>query len=326
MARPRVSVVVLGGTITMPPAAGTGIVPTVTGADLVAAVPGLLEIAEIIVETPFLKPGASLELSEIAGLLSRLSQQTLPADGVVIVQGTDTIEDTAFLADILWDRTATVVVTGAMRGAAAVGADGPANLEAAIRTASSAETRGLGALVVLNDEIHAASRVQKQHKSLPSAFCSLNGGPIGIVVEGEPRLFTAISSSRGPALQPASFPPVAAIKIGMGDDDRLLQALPGLGYKGVVLEGMGAGHVPAKLVPAIDELMTAMPVVLASRVSGGRILERTYGFPGSEIDLIGRGVIPAGWLSANKAALLLACMLGAGCDRPIISARFGMCG
>lgn len=326
MARPKILVVVLGGTITMARADGPGIVPTVTGAGLLAAVPGLSDIAEIRVETPFLKPGASLEPADIASLLARLFAQIDSADGVVIVQGTDTIDETAFLAHILWTEPAPIVVTGAMRGATAPGADGPANLDAAVRTAMSPLMRGMGALVVLNDEIHGAVRVEKQHKTLPSAFVSPNGGPIGILVEGEPRLLAGPGSRSVPALHPVSFPPVAVLKIGIGEDDRLLRALPALGYHGVVIEAMGAGHVPARLVPAIEELVALLPVVLASRVSGGRILERTYGFPGSEIDLIARGAIPSGWLPAHKGALLLTCMLGAGCNRADIADRFRLIG
>jgi L-asparaginase len=98
----------------------------------------------------------------------------------------------------------------------------------------------------------------------------------------------------------------------MGDDGRLLGSLPGLGYAGVVLEGMGAGHVPADVAPLVGELAARIPVVLASRAMTGHVFTHTYGYPGSEIDLIQRGVVPAGYLSGLKARLLLGLVMRSG--------------
>jgi L-asparaginase len=116
--------------------------------------------------------------------------------------------------------------------------------------------------------------------------------------------------------------PIALVSVGLGDDDRMIGAIPGLGYKGLVIEATGAGHLPGSLVPAIEQVARAMPVVLASRVPGGPIFARTYGFPGSEIDLLGRGLIGAGLLSAHKARLLLSLLVGAGRDKAAIASAF----
>ena len=96
-----------------------------------------------------------------------------------MIQGTDTIEESAFLLDLLVDSDKPVVITGAMRGADAPGADGPANLLSAAIVAAAPESRGLGTLAVLNYDIHAARFVQKSHTALPSAFLSPLVGPIG---------------------------------------------------------------------------------------------------------------------------------------------------
>ena len=188
-----------------------------------------------------------------------------------MIQGTDTIEESAFILDLLVGGDRPVVMTGAMRGADAPGADGPANLLAAARVAASPEARGLGTLVVLNYDIHAARFVQKAHTALPSAFASPLVGPLGLVAEGRPRFFAR--SPRNPVLAAADGPPapVALVKVAMGDDGRMLAGLPGLGSPGVVVEGMGAGHVHADMAPLLGDLAARIPVVLASRPTTGPV-------------------------------------------------------
>jgi len=102
----------------------------------------------------------------------------------------------------------------------------------------------------------------------------------------------------------------------------LIDALQDLGYEGAVVEGTGAGHVPQQIVERLARLSGQMPVVLATRAPGGPVFNSSYGFSGSEIDLIGRGLIPAGLLPPHKARLLLACLVGAGLSRSEIEAQF----
>lgn len=326
MTRPNVHIIVLGGTITMVPQKTGGIAPSISGADLVAAAPALPDIADITVSTPFLIPGASLSFAQMRQV-AELTGEAIAAGahGVVIVQGTDTIDETGFLLDLVHQHEQPVVITGAMRGANAAGADGPANLLAAVTVAASPQARGLGALVVLNDEIHAARFVAKLHKALPSSFGSPGFGPLGHVVEGRARIALRVSRAASPFAGPMpDAVPVALVSAGLGSDDRMIAAVPGLGYKGMVVEAMGAGHLPGNLVDAVEKAARAMPVILASRVPGGPVFAGTYGFPGSEIDLLGRGLLGAGFLSAHKARLLLALSLGAGHTLSEIDAVFGL--
>lgn len=312
--RPKLLLVSLGGTITMTASAGPGIVPTLTGADLVAAVPALAGVADIEAMSPFRLPGPSLTLAHLREVALLLNQR-LAGDiaGAVVVQGTDTIEETAFVLDLLVGGDKPVVVTGAMRGPEAPGADGPANLLASAIVATSAAARGLGALVVLNDTVHAARFVQKASTFLPSTFTSFAGGPLGHVIEGVTRIDVRVmrrqvieGGSEG------SDQPVALQTAALGDDGRGLSGLPGLGYRGLVVEAMGVGHVPAAMVPALADLTRIFPVVLSSRVASGPVFGRTYGFPGSETDLLARGLIPSGALGGLKARLLLSLLLGTG--------------
>lgn len=316
MTRPRILVVALGGTIAMTPAATGGIAPTLTGADLVAAVPGLGELAEIDARTPFQLPSASLTLPQLARVAALIDAElTAGAQGAVVVQGTDSIEESAFLLACLVQSPRPVVVTGAMRGAQMAGADGPANILAAVTVAMQAPA-GMGALVVLNDEVHAARFVRKGHTGVTSAFTSAPYGPIGHVIEGEftPALRPTPLKRYAPRADLAAgvqVPPVALIQIGLGDDGRLLSVLPGLGYRGAVLAAMGAGHVPAAMVAPIEALVAQIPVILTSRVVEGPVFTHTYGYPGSERDLLARGVIGGAALGPLKARLLLQLLLAA---------------
>ncbi len=313
-ARPRILVVSLGGTITMTASAGGGIAPTLTADDLVRSVPGIDAVAALEAVSPMRLPGPSLPLAGLVALAAQLDARLAhDVDGAVVIQGTDTIEESAYLLDVLVHADKPVVVTGAMRGPQAPGADGPANLLAAVRVAASREAHGLGTLVVLNDQVHAARFVQKTHTSLPSAFASPLAGPIGLVVEEQ--VHVHLRPARRPSLQlPATLElaPVALVRIALGDDGRLLRALPGLGYRGAVIEGTGGGHVPASVAPLLGDLAATMPVLLGTRVASGAVFTRTYGYDGSEIDLLRRGLLPTGTLSSLKARLLLAALVGGG--------------
>lgn len=321
--KPRLLMLSLGGTITMLPSDSGGIAPTLGAADLVASVPALAEVAEIEAESPMRVASPSLTLANLVEVASRLEAAFAAGiDGAVVIQGTDTIEESAFLLDLLVAGDQPVVVTGAMRGADAPGADGPANLLAAARVAAAPESHGLGTLVVLNYDIHAARFVQKSHTALPSAFLSPLMGPIGTVIEGRPRYYARID--RQPCLPVAAGPPppVALLRAAMGDDTRLLAAVADLGYAGAIIEGMGAGHVHADAAPVLGSLAARLPVVLASRVMTGPVFTRTYGYPGAEIDLIGRGLVPSGYLSGLKSRLLLGLLLRETSDRRVIADAF----
>lgn len=245
------------------------------------------------------------------------------AEGCVVIQGTDTLEETAFLLDLLIKSDRPVVVTGAMRGAQAPSADGPANILAAVIVASSPDASGSGTLVVLNNEIHAARFVQKSHTALPSAFTSPLAGPVGLVAERKARFHFRLPSRPPPFEKvPTIDVPVGLIKLGFGDDGRLLKQVLPAGFCGLVIEAMGAGHVPMGIVRTITELLESIPVVLATRVHAGPIFCATYAFPGSEIDLLERGVIASDMLSGLKARLLLSLLLRHTKNRDEIAVAF----
>ncbi|KOV82248.1 asparaginase domain-containing protein [Nocardia sp. NRRL S-836] len=297
----QVAVASLGGTITM---TGSGAVsPTLGAQDLV----GDLEVGEIATLATI--PGASLTFGTLLEAFDWADRQVAGgAAGVVVAQGTDTLEETAYFFDCLWPHEEPLVVTGAMRHPGLPGADGPANLAAAVAVAGAANSRGRGALLVLNDEIHAARWVRKSHSSLPNAFESFPG-PLGLQVEGTPRYFHP--AHRLPALpRPRTVPPVSLVEATIDDDGALLDWL---NVGGVVVAATGVGHVSEGLADAISR--ARFPVVVATRTGAGTTFRATYGFPGSESDLVKRGAVMAGWLCPRKARVLLRLALGT--DQPI---------
>lgn len=321
---PRITVFSLGGTIASTAAGGGGVAPRLDAADLVAAVPQLGTVAEVETVAFRQLPGASLTLDDAVELAGAIrGRLAAGAAGAVVTQGTDTIEEMAFALDLLVDESAPVVVTGAMRNPTLPGADGPANVLAAVAVAAAPQAVGLGCLVVLNDEIHAARFVRKTNTANPAAFGSPAAGRLGWVVENQPRLvLRAPAFSRIGALASTPVPPVGLVTMALGDDGRLLEHVASAGYAGLVVEGFGGGHVQARAVPALHELAAQLPVVLASRTGAGQVLRDTYGFTGSERDLLGVGLISAGYLDGTKARILLSLLLARGADAGAVRKAF----
>jgi L-asparaginase len=321
---PKIQVIVLGGTITMMPQPDGGVAPKLSGEDLVNAVPQLSELCELAVETPFLMPGASLTLHQVCEIAESAKEAARSGfQGIIVVQGTDTIEEVAFALDVLLDLPIPVVVTGAMRHPSTAGADGAANLLASAVVACSDQARDIGVVVVLNDEVHLARYVEKRHSNSTSAFESPVAGPIGEVVEGDFRPLWSLPD-RGMSLRRrlSGFADVALVSVSLGDDGRMLELASASFFKGIVIESLGGGHLPERMLTAVDAISLKVPLVLAKRVSGGPVLRRTYSFKGSERDLIKKGLIPAGRLSAKKARLLLAALVHASASHQEIEASF----
>src|SRR5690348_11790240 len=181
-----VAVFGLGGTIAMTQTPDGGVAPALSAPELLAAVPGLSDVEAGIRAVDFRrKPGASVSFGDLFELVAAINDALAGGcAGVVVTQGTDTIEEVAYALDLLLSTDAPVVVTGAMRNPTMAGADGPANILAAVRVALSPRARGLGCLVTLGDQVHSARWVQKTHTASPAAFTSPGRGPLGEVIEG----------------------------------------------------------------------------------------------------------------------------------------------
>lgn len=308
----QVAVFTLGGTISM--TGDAGVTPTLGVEELLEAVPSLRTGPPVVGRSLMRKPGANITFDDLvdvgAAIRAAVSEG---ATGVVVIQGTDTIEETAFALDILVaDLDEPVVVTGAMRNPTLPGADGPANIHAAVHCAASPSMHGLGVTVVMNDTIDAAVRVQKRHASLTSAFRSTPHGALGWFQEDTPVIvdrtrvrFELPSIGKTPVRVPL-------VSITMDVDPESLDAVVGTEPDGLVVEAFGVGHVPSVAAHILADAAASLPVVLATRTRGGSVHRSTYGFVGSERWLLERGLISAGWLDPIKARVLTVLALRAG--------------
>jgi L-asparaginase len=290
-----------------------------TGAELVAGVPRIGEIADVTVEqvTNVASGALTHEIwRNLALRITDLQRAPNPPVGFIVTQGTDTMEETAFFLSLTVGGCSPVVVTGAMRQANWVGADGPANLLNSVRTAIAPASRGRGTVVVMNDEIFAARDVVKTNSTRPNAFSAPNDGVLGVadpdtLVYNRP----APDSTRGcpsPTFDPAAlvaFPRVDVVYAHIGADSVAVDALVAAGAKGIVVAGVGRGGTTPAMGRALRRASERGVVVVTSTRSGsGRV--------GSEMspDTLaalapGRGArIGAADLNAQKARVLL--MLG----------------
>lgn len=326
MSGPIVAVASLGGTITMTTTADGGLAPTMGADELISSVPGLGRAASLRTVTLASVPSASLSTGDISRALRWAHAEVdKGAVGVVIIQGTDTLEETTYLLDLYWDRPEPLIITAAMRAPQRPGSDGPANLLAAVVTAVHPTSRNLGVLAVMNDEIHAARRVTKSDSMAVEAFRSPVFGPLGRVVEGRP-----VYGNRPPRPVPLPTPDnwdngprVALLTTHLDDTGELLSLTSESGYDGIVLAALGVGHVSAEVADSVTKAVTRTHVIVATRTGAGPTAEHTYDFPGSETDLTSRGAVLASWLTPVKARLLLVAMIRLGYDVESIRSEFG---
>lgn len=317
---PRVLVLSTGGTIA---AAGYAGHRELHAGDLLAAVPGLAQIAQVSAADPFTL-GSSDFTPEILWQLARRIEAAFAADpglaGVVVTQGTDAIEESAFFLDLTLAVDRPVVVTGAMRLPADGAPDGPRNLENAVRLAASPATRGLGVLVTLYDEIHAAREVRKVHAIALSAFASPASGPVGYL-DGDrihlvSRPLRRLTIPAAPDGRPGSVEPrVDLVVAHVGNAGRQVRDSLAAGVRGLVVELFGRGNSPDLLR---EEFTAArrrgVTVVLTTRTGNGRVVVSQA--------LRDLGVVAGEDVDGLKARMVLVLALGATEDPAVLQSYF----
>jgi len=290
--------------------AGARALPKLDAEALLAQVPALAGVRDLRARSVSSLPGAHLSGADVLLLARAAREESAAGRGVVIAHGTDTLEETAVLCDVLHGGDEPIVLTGAIKPSSAPGADGPANLVDAVAAAGAAETAGLGALVAFAGELHAARAVRKVSSTSPRAFGSPSSGPIGTVAEGRTRIF-ARPSRPDPLPAPANLDArVPIVPTYLGDDGTGLRAAVRDGADAIVFVALGAGHVNPAVLAALREAAGAVLVAITVRPERGTLLQGTYGFEGAEGDLRATGALPAASLSPQAARMILLAGLG----------------
>ncbi|SFP40549.1 asparaginase [Salibacterium halotolerans] len=299
-----------GGTIAMQKDAGNGGITTGEKNPLQQSQIPAAGTHHIISEELMHLPSPHMTPADMVSLYHSMNDRIrrFHADGVVITHGTDTMEETAFLLDLFHESSLPVVLTGAMRSGSDLSPDGPLNLAAAVHTAASDQAYGAGVLVVMNEEIHAASDVMKMHTSNAAAFQSPGSGPLGRAVNNQIQFNHRPVPKRTFQVGPMDKK-VLLLKTYTGMEQEILSHLFSLPLDGVVLEGMGIGNIPPAVAALVHSLLErGVPVVLTSRCPGG-IVQDVYSYEGGGRRLKEAGVLFTEGLSGPKARLLLTAAL-----------------
>lgn len=326
--RPRVALIATGGTIDALGAdrldlafyleTGRRLGP----GQLLARIPEASEVADVV-EVPFrARPSHAFRDADLLEV-GRVVEEAVAAgaDGVVVTHGTNTLEETAYFLHLTARTERPIVVTGAMRPASALSADGDLNLLNAIRVAADPRAAGLGVLVLLDDRIYSAREVTKGATFRTDAFVARDAGPLGVAdADGtivwshrlvRPHTLATPFDVRGRA----GLPRVDVVVSYVGADGTAIDAFVAVGAEGIVAAATGAGYPTPAEVEALGRAVEAgVLVCVASRVGSGRVARSP--------SMAARGWVAAGDLVPWKARLLLSLALTRSKDPDEIQAWF----
>jgi L-asparaginase len=309
-----VHVLATGGTIASRPGRDGRVLASDPVSGLLQAA-GDVEGVTVRAEEVFRLGSYRLQLSDALELARRVRDAASEADGVVVTHGTDTMEESAYLVDLLHAGRQPVVFTGAQRHVEAVDGDGPRNLRDAVRLAGEPAAAGLGAVVAMAGRVLAARYATKVHTTALEAFDAPEPGQLGTIRPDAVRI--DVPPRRGTAFDlddvPADLPRVDVVPLHLGVDGTFVRAAREAGARGIVLDAFGTGNVtPGVLEEAEKALADDVVVLVSSRCHAGPV-SPTYG-AGGGADLAAAGAVLAGDLRAPKARLLLTLVLATTSD------------
>ena len=304
---PLVAVIATGGTIASERADNGASKPSLTGESLLSLLPDMpvmLRPIELMA-----KDSASLTLADMQEISDGVGDLLDDADvsGIVVLHGTDAMEETALLVHLQHELNKPVLFTGAQFTADHPKADGPANLTAAIAAAADQANMGRGVLVCFGGRLLPAWGLYKYSSDVVDAFrqARLIDNP------ASPRLATSLGKVR-----------VDMVAIYPGCDSVHVDASLRAGADGIVLAALGSGNANSRLVEAVKRCESAgVPVVVSSRVPDG-LLMSSYGGGGGGHDLVEAGAIHSSTLRPGQARILLAALIASGATAEFTAQAF----
>ncbi len=263
------------------------------------------------------QPSSHYSMRMIADLVQVLSKTVVDgADGVVVTCGTDTLEEISYMVDLYWAYPQPLVFTTSIYPTDYPGSDAKLNLLQAARASMSRECWGLGVLVCVQEQLFAASEITQAANQRRDSFDAPGKGAIAqfvgerVDVLRQPRRASVLEGSVTPARD------VELLYASLGAGEKLLELLSSDQrgeIDGLVIAGMGDGHVPPSWIPRIKKfLRDEIPVVITTRCLEGHTLSAFCSFEGSASRLFEMGALDGGPLRPTQARLKLAVGLGAG--------------
>lgn len=316
----KVVVLTTGGTIASIKNAQTGLYASgaLEGEKLIdidrLGLPKDLDIS-IAVESVFQVPSSAMNTTRLCTLYDRIMQHTSDPDvlGIVVTHGTDTLEESSYFMDLIYNGESPIVFTGAQRSPDEEGTDAFINIRDAIITASAQEARGLGVLVVFNEGIYAARTVHKGHAYKVQTFDSPEYGQLGFVDKGTCWIRQRPCGREYYRIQ-EPIPCVEIVKASLGSDGKVLQVLCDMGVKGIVIEGLGRGHVPSTWMEAIEYARQKNIIVVITTTCGKGRVQPVYDFAGGVSSLVAHGALMGHDYTSLKARIKLMVLLASGMD------------
>ncbi|MXO04550.1 type II asparaginase [Flavobacterium sp. HBTb2-11-1] len=279
---PRIKILATGGTIAGQGASAdrsaytAGQLPI---KDLIAAVPGIDKVAEISGEQISNVGSQDMTVDIWIKLNKRINEiyKNNEADGIVITHGTDTQEETAYFLSLTVRYDKPVIITGSMRPATAISADGPKNLYDAVTLAASKQAAHSGVLLVFNEYIFTGRSAVKTSTTHLNAFTAPNNGPIGQVYDGKVILYEtpvrkANKNTPFDITGLTTLPEVAVVELYADAPATAINAYVASGVKGIVTGGLGNGNLnKVNSDAAASAVKKGIAVARASRVPSGRV-------------------------------------------------------
>ena len=309
--KPVVLFISTGGTIASKIDPVKGVMPALTGEDLMQSVPDAAKYARIEVDSSLKVTPNDVNNKWWANLTQVVTKALARPEvaGVIIAQGTDTLEETAYWLDLTVDSDKPVVVIGAQRNASSPDFDGPRNLLNAIRLAVCPEAKGKGVMVALNNEINAARSVTKTHTANVETFQSGNFGWLGEIWDDKVVFSRAPLRRMHLPIKGDDWPTVHIFATYGGSDGKFIRYAVDQGAQGIVVQGAGMGNMSTSMGEGLRyALSKGVPVVVSTRVPNGRTMP-VYGHPGSGKSTYEAGAIMSGDLSPQKSKILLTLLL-----------------
>ena len=319
-ALPKVAIISTGGTIASRVDYRTGAVrPALTASDLYSVVPELADIARIDAQILFSLYSENITPAHWTMMAKTVAEKIAEGvDGVVIAHGTDTMGySAAALSFALQNLSVPVVFVGSQRSADRPSSDAATNLTGAVLAAAKAPFAEVAVAMheTISDTsivLHRGTKVRKCHTSRRDAFKSVNAQPLARIKENHITMLTEDYQRRDPSrrlvVKPNFSDKVALVKFYPGMDPTIIDWYVEKGYRAIVLEGTGLGHVSNRLFQSIKRAVEKdVLVAMASQCIWGRVNMNVYD---TGRDLLALGVIPLEDMLAETATVKLMWIYG----------------